>query len=495
MVQHPSERNRRAVLKGALSVLGGDVGRLLTFAVFIPLLVRVVGESNFGYYALVMAVFLPLRKLLNLGLFEASKTYVTRAESDSERTLTAASFLLHALALVVGLPVLAVVFLVLPVESVLTGSLLWLLPALAGEQLYNFGRGVLHSRGRESVVEPLIPVRSVILAVVGLTLADAGYGVPGVFAGFATGFLTAGILATGLAIREVGVPAGAFRTVDRETLARLVRFGSPSMVMAISIIGLYKVDVLLVGFFLTPTDTGHYRAALQVSEFIWVVPLAGQMMMIQTTTTLWRDGALDEITRQLSEALNYVVVVTALLVAGVFVLNDEFLRLYFGPGFVASERPLEVLLPGVLFFSVARVIWPVMQSGGHLRGLLAVIGSALATNVVLNAALIPRLGIVGAAIATSGSYALMAVLQVWFARTRGVDPLDGLPVGRIALVTTATLGVIAVVDTRLGPLLSLAVVPVCGLVVYAALSFLAGIVTVDEVRGLIASVRDRGTST
>lgn len=476
------------VLKGYLSVFSGDLGRLLVFAVFIPLLVRVIGEGQYGYYALVMATFLPLRKLFNMGLFEASKTYVTRAECDVETTLTTSSLLLHTAALVVGVPVLVLVILALPLEPVLQTSYLVIIPALVGEQFYNFGRGVLHSRGRESLVEPLIPLRSVILAAVGLWLAHQGYGVPGVFAGFAAGFMIAGVGAMVLAVREVGVPVRALNTVDRESLQTLIRFGVPSMAMGIAIIGLYKTDVLLVGYFLSSTQTGYYRAALQVSEFIWVVAVAMEMMMIQTTTGLWSDGEHDKITELLGRMIKYVVLLTTLLVIGVFVLNDEFLRTYFGAGFIASEQPLEILLPGVLFFSVARVIWPVMQAGGHLRGLLGIIYGSLATNILLNLLLIPRFGIVGASISTSFSYGLMAVLHVWIARENDVRPLSRLPVVRLVAIAGITLAVLMSIDTRLGLFGSLTVVPIVGLILYSGLLVVFDVVSINEARQLVDSV-------
>jgi O-antigen/teichoic acid export membrane protein len=461
---------------------------LLVFAVFIPLLVRVIGEGQYGYYALVMATFLPLRKLFNMGLFEASKTYVTRAEGDVETTLTTSSLLLHTAALVVGVPVLVLVILALPVEPVLQTSYLVIIPALVGEQLYNFGRGVLHSRGRESLVEPLIPLRSVILAAVGLWLAHQGYGVPGVFAGFAVGFMIAGVGAMVLAVREVGVPVRALNTVDRESLQTLIRFGVPSMAMGIAIIGLYKTDVLLVGYFLSSTQTGYYRAALQVSEFIWVVAVAMEMMMIQTTTGLWSDGEHDKITELLGRMIKYVVLLTTLLVIGVFVLNDEFLRTYFGAGFIASKQPLKILLPGVLFFSVARVIWPVMQAGGHLRGLLGIIYGSLATNILLNLLLIPRFGIVGASISTSFSYGLMAVLHVWIARENDVRPLSRLPVVRLVVIAGITLAVLMSIDTRLGLFGSLTIVPIVGLILYSGLLVVFGVVSIKETRQLVDSV-------
>lgn len=474
-------------IKRYISVFTGDLGRLLVFAAFIPLLVRVIGKSNFGYYAIVMATFLPLRKLFNMGLFEATKTYVTRAGSNVQTKLIATSLFLHTAMLVVGIPLLALIIFSFPLPPVLQTSYLLILPALAGDQLYNFGRGVLHSQGRESIVEPLIPLRSVILATVGLWLAHQGYGVSGVFAGFAAGFIIAGVGATVLAVRETDLSAHALTTVDSESLRTLIRFGAPSMAMAIAIIGLYKTDVLLVGYFLSPTQTGYYRAALQVSEFIWVIAVAVEMMMIQTTTEFWSNDEYDRITKLLSRMIKYVVLLTTLLVIGVFVLNDEFLVTYFGAGFITSEQPLKMLLPGILFFSVARVIWPVMQAGGHLRGLLGIIYGSLVANITLNLLLIPKFGIVGASIATSFSYGLMAVLHVWIARKNGVYPLSQLPVVQTVTAAGIILIVLIYIDNQLSLFGSLLIIPNIGLFLYIGLLFLFGIVSLSEARQFISS--------
>jgi len=473
-----------AILRGYLSVFTGDLGRLLVFAAFIPLLVRTVGEAGFGRYALVMAAFAPSRKILNMGLFEATKTYVSREDGAERERVVATSFALHAGTLVVGIPALAAIFTV-ATEGPLRRALYLMLGAVVGEQLYYFGRGVLHAYKREAIVEPLIPVRSVILAVVGLTLAAEGYGVPGVFAGFATGFLLTGLVSTALALREAGVVPSPRRLALAAYGRPLLRFGVQTMALVLMLTSMFKVDVLLVGYFESDAATGHYRAALQVSEFMWVVSIAMEQVMIQSTARLWEDGALGELTALLSRLLRYVVVVTVLLVAGVFVLSEQFLTLYFGPAYEASVLPLRVLLPGVLGFAMARVIWPVLQAGGHLRTLLFATGTAVVLNVVLNLALIPTVGIVGAAIGTSVAYGSMAVTHVAAARTVDLRPLDGLPVVRTAVLGLATIGLLWVLEP-LGPWwVDLGVLPFVGLAAYALGCQALDVLTVGEIRSLV----------
>jgi len=481
------------ILKGYLSVFTGDLGRLLIFAAFIPVLTRTVGEAGFGRYALVMAIFAPSRKILNMGLFEATKTFASREDGEERGRVIATSFALHAGMLVVGIPLLAVGFTIFT-DGALRAALYLMLGAVVGEQFYYFGRGVLHAYKREAVVEPLIPVRSVILAVVGLTLASQGYGVPGVFAGFATGFLLTGVLSTLLAFREAGLVPSPKRLALSIYARPLLRFGVQTMALVLLLTSMYKVDILLVSYFEGAATTGHYRAALQVSEFMWVVSVAMEQVMIQSTAVMWEEEATSELTALLSRMLRYVVVITVLLVAGVFVLSEQFLTLYFGSAFEASVLPLRVLLPGVLGFAIARVIWPVLQAGGHLRTLLFATGAAVVLNIVLNLVLIPEFGIVGAAIATSIAYGSMAITHVVAARTVDLRPTDGLPILRVAGLGLGTIGLLWVL-VPLGPWwVDLFVLPWIGLAFYAAGSQLLGVLTVDEIRGLVTEFTTSGST-
>lgn len=473
-----------SIFKGYLSIFAGDFGRLATFAIFIPLLVRIITATEYGEYALLMAIFIPLRKFLNFGLFDATKTYGSRSDIDRSHVFIT-SFWLHILLLTSGLIVSIIIILTAPLSKTLQDSLFFVLLAVVGNQFYNFGRGVLHALKKESIVEPLIPARSVILSVVGLGLAATGYGVTGVFAGFAIGFLCAGAVGTALAFRESGIVPIPHRDVLREYGGALLKFGAPSMLLILLTVGLYKTDILLLTYFRTGAETGYYRAALQVAEFMWVISVGVEMVMVQTTADLWQSERHDRITELLSRLLRYVVVGTVLLIVGVFILGDEFVNLYFGTAYEASVLPLRILLPGVLGFAVARVIWPVLQAGGYLQEVVAATATATVGNVLLNVLLIPRYGIVGAAVATSTTYGGMALLHIIAAHRASLRPLVGFPAVRICVAAAVTGLTLFILQPLFGTLLRLAVLPPVGLVVYIGCIYSLGIVSIAETRSFL----------
>lgn len=467
------------IFTGIISVLFGDIGRLVTFAAFIPILVRIVGESGYGTYALVMAVFAPIRVATNAGLFDATKTYLSRAETDDEREVIASTSLtLHALLAVSGGVLLAAIATFAPLSVTAAQSIFVVIVALVGEQVFKFSRAVLHAHRAEMKVEPLILLRSVMLAVIGLMLAAGTLQVVGIFVGFAVGFTFVGVVAGWQALRQQ--PLLSIESIKWTWADRLLRFGVPSMMLLLLITGLYKVDVILVNQFLNATTAGHYRAALQVAEFVWVLSVGVQFVMIQSTADLWANNDIDHIQRLVARLVRYVIILTVLGVIGIGTLADEFVQLYFGSGFKPAVMPLLVLLPGVVGFAVARVVWPVLQAGGYLRPLLAVTVVAFGLNLVGNLLLIPQVGIVGAAVATSLSYTALGVGQIGLARRVGIRPLADLSLVSMLLIAGATAAVTVGVDFVVPGVWALIAVPPAGLLTFGSLLVLTGTVTRAE---------------
>lgn len=103
------------------------------------------------------------------------------------------------------------------------------------------------------------------------------------------------------------------------------------------------------------------------------------------------------------------------------------IRVCFGPDFALAYEPLVALLPGIVFLSMERVCGgPTIRTGRPGRITTIYAGSFLC-NLGLNWLWIPHWGILGAALASSISYGLEALLILaWTAQLAGVRLRDGL---------------------------------------------------------------------
>jgi O-antigen/teichoic acid export membrane protein len=252
---------------------------------------------------------------------------------------------------------------------------------------------------------------------------------------------------------------------------------------------LYHVDVILLQHFRTDETVGYYRGALSIAEFLWLAPTAVQLVLLQRISKRWANDDLDGIERQARRATRYVFVLTALLAVGIAALAADFVPLYLGAAFEPSIVPLLLLLPGVVGFALARPTLAVNQGRRSLRPLLVATGGCALVNLLLNLALIPAYGMVGAAVATSIGYGSLVLFQSLAARALGYRPLVGVRLRATlvsAAVTTAVIVPIAVVTPS--SVLALAVVPPIGAAVYVAMAVVTGALTVEEVGELVDAI-------
>jgi O-antigen/teichoic acid export membrane protein len=118
----------------------------------------------------------------------------------------------------------------------------------------------------------------------------------------------------------------------------------------------------------------------------------------------------------------WVFAATAGLALGVALFGVPVIRLM-GPGFEEAFGVLLWLLPGVALLAVARVMSADLAARGRPELNVAATLVALAVELAAIALLVPRMGIEGAAAASSLSYATVLLLvALLYARTVGQRP-------------------------------------------------------------------------
>ena len=180
---------------------------------------------------------------------------------------------------------------------------------------------------------------------------------------------------------------------------------------------------------------------------------------------------------------------TTFLLLLVAVLGEQIVTVYFGPRFADAALGLRLLVPGALCYAVARVLWPVIQAGGEGGHLVRLIGMIVLVDVGLCGGLIPLWGAAGAAMATSISFALVAVGYVWMLHRRRVQVFEQAHLFRWLLLSMGTALAIALVAAWVTPpLLSILAGSVVGTVLYWGGVFRLGLVQVEEIELMVRSL-------
>lgn len=249
---------------------------------------------------------------------------------------------------------------------------------------------------------------------------------------------------------------------------------------------LHHVDIILLRIFVGSRETGYYRAALVLAEFLWFAPVAIQTALLHSISKLWLEERYNQITNISARIVRYTLLLTLLFALGMAGLSDPLLSIYFGEEFTISTVPLLLLLPGALGFAVARPIFAINQAQDNLRILMLVTVSAAGLNILMNLALIPSFGMRGAAVATSTAYSTMFGLHVWTARRLGFNPLADIRIKSVTItVLISAVPIIVLPQFIVSNVLSLVVVPFVGLLIFVVTAIKTRSIELKEMRQTI----------
>jgi len=188
-----------------------------------------------------------------------------------------------------------------------------------------------------------------------------------------------------------------------------------------------NADILILALFVDPSAVAVYFAASRILQLVAFVPYAA------TAATAQRFSALNALNEQvglrnLARNTTRFTFIVAVAAAGFIYLIAPFLLSLFGPGFEAAMPVLLVLMLGLIVQAFAGPGEDLLTMLGHERISAVLSAVCLVLNIILNLILIPVYGVIGAAIATAVSIALRSLLLAWLVKKRlNMDIIFSLP--------------------------------------------------------------------
>ncbi len=198
---------------------------------------------------------------------------------------------------------------------------------------------------------------------------------------------------------------------------------APSFVMYTGFVYLMqRVDILMLGAMNGTENAGLYSVAAQVATLV----VFGLHAVVAITTPIISELSNKDDKRKLQEILKLAsggaFIVATIAVIVLIGAGSWILRL-FGPSFSAAYSALTILCGGMLVFATMGLSSAVMNMTNHHKPAALSAGVALGVNIALNAILIPRYGIDGAAIATAASMILLSLtLMIYVYRKLKLNP-------------------------------------------------------------------------
>jgi O-antigen/teichoic acid export membrane protein len=294
-------------------------------------------------------------------------------------------------------------------------------------------------------------LRTTLQAVAVLVASWAGAGAVATAAAWAAPYLLTGTVATAVALRlvvartrrrgtaevRVAGPVAPAATPLRALRREFWAYTAPRGVAQVFQIGLQRADIVLVAAILGPAEAAVYTAATRFVVVGQFATQAIQRVLQPRFTHLLAEDRPDDVATVFRTSTAWSVLLSWPVYLTVACAAPVYLRV-FGAGYEAEGTGVVVAM--ALAMMLAAAAGPLdtllLMSGRSLNSLLNT-GAALAVDVTLCVVLLPRWGLVGAAVA----WASAVVLRNALALTQVHHDLRVTPFGRgtaVAALATTT---------------------------------------------------------
>ena len=416
---------------GSLLLLASLFGNGINY-VFGIFLGRALGPSQFGLYVLGLTLFNTVVFMAPLGIDRGMLKFVSEqlglGQDDKARrtiaqgvTMVAFFSLLFALGLAASAGVIASALYQKPELAAALFFFSGIIPFAAITtvllQALQAYRVVRYTVFIKYVWEPLAKL---VLAAV---LLQAGFGLYGVLAAM----LFTHLASLGFALRPAGRIAGlGLRNAlsrDHGNVKGLVAFCWPLTVADLFRVVAPRSDVMILGYWVASQEVGIYGAAFQTAAVLALVAGAFEALFAPIIGRLLARQDLTALGKMYCAVSRWTLIFSAPMFSVMLLFAGEILGL-FGTDFKAGATCIAILVIGQLVHNAGGGAHTILLMSGRSR---TVMWNTVTLGVILvglNAVLIPRFGMVGAAAATSGSLVIMTVtrvVEVW--GLHGIHPL------------------------------------------------------------------------
>jgi O-antigen/teichoic acid export membrane protein len=445
------DRLKELFRHSAIYGLGSIVARILG-VLLLPLYTRYLSPSDYGLIETLVALSAVLTALVAQAMKSAFFRFYFDSTEVARRLLvvrTAFWYVMAASTLTLGLGVALspqiswVLFHTQHHADLVIASFIGLWAAMNYDQMTSLFR--VEQRSTAYVAATLANVGITIAATV-LLVVVFDQGPLGVLVGNFTGTLAVYVALLLYSRHALGLQ------FDRPLYRAMNRFGLPLVPSAVALWLTNFADRFFLIKLADPHEVGLYSIGVRIASAIVLLLTAFRLAWPAFAYSIEDDR---EASRTYSFVLTYVVFICCWLSLGLGLLAPWILRLITTKPFYPAANVVAPLAFGVAAFAGYVVVQIGTGRARRTRTNWIVTGIAAALNIVLNLALIPPYGRMGASIATLVSYVLLFALMAW--RAHAVFPV-AYQWRRVATVAGAAVALTVlgnVVDAPLGVALAL----------------------------------------
>ncbi len=194
-------------------------------------------------------------------------------------------------------------------------------------------------------------------------------------------------------------------TIKSISTKKLLTLSYPMMLSSSMIYIIFSIDTLMLGFFELSENVGIYRVITQVSSINTIFLIVFGTIIGPKISNLYSEGKHEELKQVIKKSSKLIFFVTLPILLIVVVFSKQIL-MFFGVEYMKGYYALILLSFCQFTYAVSGFVDLILNMTGRQKifGKITVISAVV--NLLLNVVLIPKFGIMGAAISTGFSILL-----------------------------------------------------------------------------------------
>jgi O-antigen/teichoic acid export membrane protein len=165
----------------------------------------------------------------------------------------------------------------------------------------------------------------------------------------------------------------------------------------------YRIDFWILNYFHGQAELGLYALSVRIGQTLWILPGMLATIILPYITTVTLDKNVFEKIMRLTNTFNLL----ASAILGL--LSFSFIPFIFGIAFSQSIYPFLIMIPGFIFVALHTLLAAYFAGKNKLKLNLKASLLSLITIIILDFLLIPEMGKIGAAIASTLAYSISGI--------------------------------------------------------------------------------------
>ena len=185
--------------------------------------------------------------------------------------------------------------------------------------------------------------------------------------------------------------------------AKSIAYAAIPFAIAAAFIKVYAyLDTVMLKYFVGDAAVGIYSVPYKITFAFQFIPMALVAALYPAFSYYWKHNA-EELGRSFAKSFRYLLIVSLPIAGGLFAVAPALIPFVYSDAYTYSIAPLMILLVSLPFLFINFPIGSLLNACNRQTRQTIHLGVTMLCNAALNYVLIPRYGVIGAAVASTVS--------------------------------------------------------------------------------------------